>query len=252
MSTEEAPAIPLLSMDDIAQIHATILSDIYHIFDEKIPKPELNTDQLKLALFARILCGADSINSLTQKRMFTYIPIVLRSMLEARVSLINLYKNKDNVRRMAHAFAVQEEAMLSEAIKCTGFAEQFKEGSISLSRLRNARAYINDNASFKKQKISKQFKKAGLYMDYFMTYNELCRSTHNNIDKLISDHFAQDGSVFVVHADPDTTTFTSYMFISSNICLHSAMLISSLFNVPLETFTKAKGQYLRLQSSLSQ
>ncbi len=242
------------NFQSITHLHEVLLSEIYCTFDGLNPKIRWNTDQIKVALFLRILSGGDSIVALVSNRLFTYIPMILRSMLEARVDLINLIDNHDYIRIMTFCFAEQESKFLSECINDTELAKYFENGEVGLLRYNNANKYKSNNADIKKcqsHRISNRFVRAGVGSDYCTTYNELCRATHNNIDKLMSDHFDATGTKYYAHTVPDLNTYRSHIFVSSNILIHSSILVSPLFGLEEATLDKAINMYTNLQDTIS-
>lgn len=239
------------TLDSALSLHDAIITSIHNMLEESTPQLNTNTDQIIIALHARQLCGADSVSILSKRNFFTFVPVILRSMLEARIDLINLVSDSDYIRTMTYNFSLQEIKFLRHAKKDKANLENFEGDSIATSRLEKAKSYcIDNNDVSSKVNAYERFQKANLIDEYYVTYNELCRSTHNNLDKLKSDHFPYGDFEFFTHTLANFTNLIVYWFISSNICLHSAQLVGHHFEITSNHIHIALENYQKLEDLL--
>lgn len=229
-------------------LHKSIIDGIHRFLEESSPSLAKNTDQIIIALLARILCGADSISTLSSDKRYAYVPIILRSMLEARIDLINLVQESDYLRIMTYNFSQQEIKFLNNNGTNRSNDDSPLTGQQTTERLDKATTYYKENSDIANDaSIRARFNKAGLISEYIITYNLLCRSSHNNIDMLIADHFPNGGTMFFTHTSPTASNIMLHFFMSANMCTHGAEIVAHHFHITDSHLEKAKEQYNELE-----
>ncbi len=242
-----------LNIDDILTKHNTVIDNINSALEDNSPQIRTNSDQIIIALLARQLCGADSISVLSSRRYHTYIPAILRPMLEALADLVNIINDPEHIKVMTYSYSKQEISILEHIANNNYQIFNDNEPIDSASRLEKAKAYCEENSCLQENaKIYKKFFDAGLTEEYKTTYNMLCRSTHNNIDQLKQDHFPHGDSEFFTHACSSARVVATQLIISSDICLRGAKLAAQHFTIASPYLESAKDTNNLLVGTLSE
>jgi hypothetical protein len=233
---------------DALSMHDSIIDNIHKFLEESSPSLTKNTDQIILALLARLLCGADSVSTLSNYKRYAYIPVILRSMLEARIDLINLVQNSDYIKIMTYKFSQQEIKFLDCEIMNSSKDDSSSTKQLMIERFDKAMTYCEENSNIANDsRIRERFDQADLISEYFVTYNLLCRSSHNNIDQLIADHFPYGGTRFFTHTSSTTNNIILRMFMSANMCVHGAEIVAHHFHITGSHLEETKEQYKKLE-----
>jgi len=225
-------------MKSMIEKYGEIINDIYRIIHDKSLSLKANTDQVLISLFARIMCGADTIIDLLKAENHTFIPAVLRSMEEAWVDLNNLQRDANYIHIMHFLFADQERNFLEHYENNPKTKEYFEDGSNAKKRLEAAILYTDKWRRLKKKaSVKRRFIRAGLTEEYYTTYGELCRCTHNNLDKLVADHMHDDLTSFYAHSKLEKSELVELLKLSIKVCLTSSKLTAHLFGLKRSNFS---------------
>lgn len=239
-------------MEDKLKIFTEFMEKMHDLFSDRKVNLLSIDEQLPIALMARIMCGCDSLLALINGGLYTYAPMVLRAAEEASVDLHNLSEDPRYILTMKYSFAEQEKRILGYLENKGEYSSYFAIGSVARKRLDKAKEFIkNNNKRREDAKIEARFTKAGLIDEYKTTYNELCRSTHSNIDKILSDHIKNSGNDVVVHDQSDTKQVTRLIDLALGICITCADIIAKKYKFekfdlskPNELVKKFREQYI--------
>jgi len=168
------------SLESVLDVSLKLLKAIK--FDRK------NTQQLyAVCLYCRILELAFGCKVMMDNNALVGIPILLRSMFEADIDLVNVMKHSDYPKQMCAAYIEQQIRMTKAAIASKSnpfFAEihkqrephrDLKEAELELEKL------IPDKNP---HRIKGRAKLAEKLEEHNSIYNMLCSETHNNIQSL--------------------------------------------------------------------
>ena len=186
------------------------------------------TDRRKhiaLLLFSRISSGCDTCQLLIQNGMISFFPVVLRSIHEASIDLINVTKDDNYPDIMLLSFAEQELKLLRHFETHKKYMTYFRDGSIPKQRLETAKGIVAKHKNIKnKTKLHSRFKSAGREIEYFSLYNDLCRSSHNNLDILVHVHSDNNGNDAIQHHTASIENTAKYIHSTTTIFAHSALV----------------------------
>jgi|GEM_PF-4330329 hypothetical protein len=217
-------------MKDQLKLFSDFMEEMHALFSDRKINLHSIDEKLPIALMARIMCGCDSLLALLNGDMYTYAPMVLRAVEEASVDLHNLAEDQKYILTMKYSFAEQEKRILGYLEGKNEYASYFTIGSVARKRLDKAREFIKNNKQRREDsKIEARFTKAGLIDEHKTTYNDLCRSTHSNIDKLLENHIKNNGEDVVVHDQSDTKQVTRLIDLALGICITCADIIAKKY-----------------------
>jgi hypothetical protein len=180
----------------------------------------------------------------------SYIPVILRSVHEASIDLINISKFDDYPDIMLLSLAQQELKMLRHFESHKKYSELFSDGSIPKRRLQAAKSIVSTHKHLEnKTKLISRFKSAAREIEYFSLYNDLCRSSHNNLDSLVYAHSDNNGHDAVSHCAPSTENTAKYIHSITSILQTSATIFHDFLEIPdidIETLKKSANSLLDL------
>jgi len=172
------------SLDSVLELALKILETLK--FDRK------DAQQLyAVCLYARILELAYGCKAMMDSNTLVGIPVLLRSMFEADIDLVNVLKHADYPKQMQAAFVEQKIRLTKNAIASESsqyFAEMYKNLDLSneLKKAKLELKKLNPNENLCSIKGRAEF--AGKLEEYLSVYNMLCLDTHNNIRSLEQWH----------------------------------------------------------------
>lgn len=156
-----------------------------------------------IALYGSIieLCGC--LITLIDKKMWTGVPSLCRSMLEVFIDLKNLCESEDYANFMQASFHDQFLKKLKEAKK--GENPYFSDLSChkdldSMIHLHEQELSVLTDGGYRPLRVIERFEKAGFVNMYRSIYSSLSSHTHSNISALIDRHYnIQDEELKVVY-----------------------------------------------------
>jgi hypothetical protein len=166
------------------------------------------------ALLGRILEEAEGIYAMLERRDSACGFILLRSLLEAYVDLLNVANDPAYVEFMFAAMLDQQqyllEAVLEKSSQSPFLAELAgsKESAFQLEWVRSKLKEL-EGRQVKPLKVRQRFERAGQLSYYQGPYSHLCWESHNNLNVLVSRHLREtDAGIeirgFDVIEDKDT------------------------------------------------
>lgn len=154
-----------------------------------------------VALYGSIVELTGSLILLTDHRLISGVPVLLRSVLEAYVDLYNLSENP------TYAFSLQL-SYLKEWLNILHEASSGKnEYLTTISKAPDLAATISawqqkkrglKDKGYKSLNVENKFQRAGMEKEYRSIYNSLCSDSHNNLRSLIGRHVERKESDFEV------------------------------------------------------
>ncbi len=172
--------------------------------------------------------------SLIQNELFISIPIVLRSILEAQVDLVNLINDPEYGYTLRFSFLNESLKLFDEAQNGNDLLEDiattpnFDENHLNFKREKD----LLKSKGYKLLTNEQKFKKAGMMTEYNSIYNRLCCDSHNNLSALGKRHLRseEDDISVVFYKTPKTVDIIFYIAIITEIFIKSAELIHDFFN----------------------
>lgn len=192
-----------------------------------------------VALYGSIVELTGAMIILTEKRLITGVPVLLRSALEAYVDLYNLSENA------AYGFAL-ELSYLKEWLKILAEASTGKnEYLASISDAPDLLATISawqkkktelESKGHRSLKVEQKFQRAGMEKEYRSVYNSLCSDSHNNLRSLIDRHVELKEKDFEVVFYKAYTPEDSahYVGMAAEILVRASEKIHSFLNSPVQ------------------
>jgi hypothetical protein len=194
-----------------------------------------------ICLYARLLELATACKALLEKNAVVGIPILLRSMFEADIDLINLLRCRDYHKRMYASFLKEKLRLTKEAASSRpnplltairanrNCKKDLNETQTELDRLlaeKNGPIDIRCRAEF-----------AGKLDEYLSNYNSLCLDTHNNIRSLENWHIEKMADAdyqVVVFKQTKTDVVPEAMYISHILLYQTKSLADFLGTTGIE------------------
>ena len=188
---------------------------------------------------------------------FTSIPIIVRSILEAYVDLINLIKYPTYGYSMDLEYYYQWISLIEEALKKENpYLNLMAKSYLTNKALEKFKAEKKklECKGYRKLHVSERFEKAEMTKEYKSVYNLLCCPTHNNIRSLIDRHCEVEKDDFIVVLHKNRTmqdevanidilsgilidsTYRIHKFLNSNICAKTEDLKNKLTELRKELF----------------
>lgn len=186
-----------------------------------------------VALHASIIELTGSAITLLQSGRAVGVNIILRSMLDAYVDLINLLADPaylDQMRANYHAewlkplkAGLAGDDPLLKAFMDENFLKAVKYHSTEDAALK-ARG-------IRPMKTLERFSKAGMGSAYPTVYNSLSAETHNNIRALIARHIRVDDEVMevVIFRSTDESEMAPTLYSLTDMYLHSGIMVHAQF-----------------------
>ncbi len=213
-----------------------------HIHDEfqkiivNIKFDKENSLQIYLiSIYGTILELTTSIIILLENKIYTGIPILLRSALEGFVDLINFTNNYDYMHQLSFDCLNQWMKILNAA----------KNGNSNLVNFSQDKAMLCDAISQSQSELDslkqkgiknitteKKFENAEMKDSYDSHYNRLCCDAHNNIRSLIDRHQKHEDKKLsiVFYKEHSTFDIGYYIEVITRIFLQSTKLTHEHFN----------------------
>ena len=145
-----------------------------------------------ISLYGSILELADGCIILLKTQRYTGFPILLRSLFEGYIDLINLVKNKHYFRNMNATYLNERLRVLRHAYenKANPYLKDISNKKDLKETIDDIKAELKEleKKGFKPLSIFEKFKLAKLINEYQSIYAELCLDTHNNIRALEERH----------------------------------------------------------------
>jgi len=222
-------------MKDIMDAYNHVLKTFYDLVEKKDVSRKNMSEFVRVALFCRILCGCDSINALIRAEVPTFTFAILRTMIEASIDLEILSNDDANIDIIAYSFAEQERKQLSYFEKDARYSDYFQEGTNIRLRLDAAKDFIDKHNSIKNRtSIAEKFRMLDRVSDYYDIYGTLCRSTHNNIDKLIEDYTKNSEPKIHIHRVFSNKELTKYTDLALSTFIFAFNFVYFLFGLTEE------------------
>ncbi|ANV25573.1 MULTISPECIES: DUF5677 domain-containing protein [Rhizobium/Agrobacterium group] len=192
-------------------MHAFLI-DLYHVTIRHLPELRFDKNnevhRTLISLYSTIIELTNAALHIRQAGGYTGMDILLRSVLEAHVDLINLANDGGYLRVMVAAYHKEWIKLADDGVKGENpFLAYFKDSPEALEKLQHHRAQL---AELKKSghipTNLEKFQWAGMEHEYRSIYNSLCNESHNNLRALTSRHFREneDGSLDLVIFDTPT------------------------------------------------
>lgn len=154
-----------------------------------------------IALYGSILEFSSSIILLTKDGPKTALPIILRSLLEAYVDMLNLCADP----KYGYALEVGAEKSWLKFLREAGVGQNpYLEKVSATSNLQdNIKQHEQRLAAMKEKggaalRIEDKFKRAGLMHEYTTIYAELCSHSHNALQALRGRHIEETESNYEI------------------------------------------------------
>lgn len=188
-----------------------------------------------VSLYGSILELSSSIAILTKDGPKTGVPIVLRSLLEAVVDLVNLCEEptygyyleareaSDWVNFLGAA-AHGNNPYLDQVAEAPGLKESLEKHKEKLAGLKSK--------GYSPLQIKSKFKKAGMESEYATIYAELCTHSHNTIRALRKRHVevADDGFNVVFYRLTTLDEIEHYLGMSVELLVQATERLHKLLN----------------------
>lgn len=207
-------------------------------FDKKHPR-HLHL----IGLYGSTIELSGCLITLIDKKMWTGVPPMFRSILEAHVELINLQAKAEYGYFMQASYHSQWLKLLREAKKGTNpflsDIAKIKELDSQIPSQEKELAALKAKG-YKPLMVVDRFQKAGLSNEYRSIYNSLSNDAHSSIRALISRHYEIEGDDFkvVYYKDKPIEDAITYIDSTAGVLLDSTGLIHDFFET--ESIEKVK------------
>lgn len=191
-----------------------------------------------VCLHGTIIEHSSAIILLLKNKIWSPIPSLLRTTLEAFVDLKCLVQDNSYLSNMILADLHEKKKLISKAIE-TGHTNLYLEGISKIPDIDRLLASViseikelsDDNAKY--LKIWKRFKTAKLEDLYTSVYADLCQHCHNNLSKLQQRHLVETNGQFHINYFRiwDAPEIMKYIETVSGITFDSIKLTSEFLNV---------------------
>lgn len=226
--------------------HFAYLESFFDVIKASVVEIQFNAknvqDIILVALYGTIIEYCHSCIVLFKDGKYTAIPLILRSMLEANVDLLNLIKERDYSKSMTISYLHQKAQIIENILDKTPrttFVEQNKhrfESELSTTKFKIKKLV---SAGAKKLKIYEKFQNADIDQVYIL-YQDLCRESHNNLDRLEYRHIIRENSHFRVayFKDWDNADIIKIISMTVRFLINPFRKIQEYFNLKETTYTK--------------
>lgn len=187
-----------------------------------------------VSLYASIIELTDNTLYLLNSGRMTAVKIILRSILDAHIDIINLISDPHYLDQMQASY--HKESLKPLKAGLTG-ENSYAEAHLNQKIFGNAAAYHREQlACYKKRGVEpmnvfKRFEKAGKQALYPLVYNALSAESHNNLKALSARHVRIDGdkAEMVIFRTPEFGDLTEPLFSLADSYLHSGYLVHEHF-----------------------
>ena len=203
-----------------------------------------------IGLYGSIIELSGCLITLIDRKMWSGVAPIFRSILEAHVELKNLQEKAEYGYFMQASYHSQWLKLLREAKKgknpFLSEIAKIKELDSEISTHENELAGLKAKG-YEPLRVINRFEKAGLINEYRSIYNFLSNDAHSNIRALINRHYEIVGNNFqvVYYNDKPIEDATIYIDSTAGALVDSTILIHEFFKT--ESINKVK----KLAESLS-
>ncbi len=210
-----------------------------------------------IALYGSILELTGSCILLIDKRLITGVPVLLRSVLEAYVDLVNLIENPEYGHLLAVSYLKEWLKILEEAKNGKNeYLQAISEASSLDKSITEFRSELNKLKAngYKALEIKEKFKKAGMEKEFKSIYNSLCCDSHNNLRALINRHIEREQTDFSIVFYKAYTPEDSAVHVGTNaeVLVRTTQLMHKFFDSPVqETIQEYRVELDRLRGEVT-
>ena len=212
-----------------------------------------SVDRNIIALYGSIIELTGSCIILVDKKMISAVPILLRSILEAYVDLINLINDPKYAHNLEVSYLKEWLRLLQQAKKGKNqYLKQISEADTlddSIKDWTEQKEKLNKDG-YKALTKENKFKLAGLEDEYYSIYNSLCSDSHNNLRSLMGRHIEFDDEEFslVFYKDYSLEDSETYVGTNVGILIRATFAAHEFFKSPaLEKLGEYNNEYNELQ-----
>ena len=215
------------------------LKDIHNEFQKIILTIRFDTENslhiYLISIYGTILELTTSILILIESKIYTGIPILLRSILEGFVDLINFTNSYDYIHQLNFDCLNQWIKILNAAKSGnSGLVNFLQDTSLLCDAISKAESELESikRKGIKNIGVEKKFETAGMKDAFDSHYNRLCCDAHNNIRALIDRHQDHDDKKLSIVFYKKYSTFDIgyYVEVATRIFLKSTKLTHEHFN----------------------
>ena len=185
------------------------------------------TQTYAMCVYATILELASDIQFLIERRARIGVPVLLRSLLEAYVELLNIIKTPGYLEYRHSEYAKGKKTFIENALKSDNphFAQLTKNRTECEKRIKELDQVITPG--FKKRTIHKRFKDVCLEDDYKSIYFRLSLDAHHDLQAIDSGHLKQgdDKGSYVITFSQECSkrNLLDYLCLWGDIIIHSSI-----------------------------
>jgi len=214
------------------------------IFEKKHPR-----QLFLIALYGSILELCGGLITLIDKKFYTRMPSLFRSIVEAHVELKNLFADAEYGYFMEASRCDQWIKVLKEAKKGKNpYLSEITNWDKLESELGKEKNTLNElkKKGYTPLKVWKRFELAGMENEYRSLYNFLSCDAHSNIRALIKRHIDINDQDFevVFYKDEPLDHHLSYLDTTAGILLESSAMIHEIFKTGHDAKIKEYGERL--------
>lgn len=206
-----------------------------------------------ICVYSTILEIASDTLNLIKNRSKISTAILLRSLLEAYVDLLNIIKDENYLQNMYVSALDGKMRMINDALKSNSslFVLFHQHHNLSLKRIEELKKL--KPKGYKKLRIRERFKFAGLEAEYCGIYALLCTQTHNDMDAIENRHIQVEGDTkscsVKFFEELDSEGFLRYIYTLADIIINSSLRIHEfLKSSRLEVLKEIRSKYQTLES----
>ena len=190
------------------------------------------------ALYGSIIELTGGIIALVDRRLITGVPVLLRSMLEAYVDLLNLAANPTygytlELGHIKEWLKILHEAKTgkNEYLMAISEAPDLDERIAEWTRKKIAL----ESRGIRSLRIEQKFQRADMEREYRSQYNSLCCDAHNNLRALVDRHIEMNGSGFEVVYYKAYTPEDSAVHVGTNaeLLVRASQRLHAFLNSPV-------------------
>ncbi len=188
-----------------------------------------------ICLYGTILETILSCLTLVKQQQLMTIPILLRSVSEAYVDMVNLINDESYYDRMRATFLKEKIRLLKNSLGNESNPFLLNVSDDPTEELQESEARLEQLKKEGKTPIQvlDKFKLAGWENEYQSVYGLLCKHSHNDISALVSRHIEERGEDYEVVFFKDGG-LRPYFDGLNAILIQSSMLIHKLLESPVE------------------
>jgi hypothetical protein len=187
-----------------------------------------------IGLYGSIIELSGCLITLIEKKMWTGVPTIFRSILEAFVDLRNLQATAEYGYYMQASYHSQWLKLIKEAKKGNNpFLSKVAQSRKLDSEISGHEKELSalKAKGYKPLFVIDRFKKAGLINEYKSIYNSLSNDAHSNISALIDRHYEIEGDNFrvVYYKDKPIEDTVTYIDSTAGVLVNSTGLVHEYF-----------------------